>query len=196
MSRRSSGSLTPMGRIVMPVSVSLDGFHEDAGGGLGWQIIDEELHEHFNSELARMSAFLDGRVSYELMVRYWPTADQDPASTPAEVEFARIWREMPKIVYSRTLEQAGWSTTIAREIDADEIRALRDRPGGDMFVGGAGLAAGFQRLDLIDEYRVYVHPVVIGAGKPLFPPGSRLDLTLAGSRTFGNGVTLLRYSTR
>jgi len=183
-------------KIVVMMSVSVDGFIEGPNRELDWHRVDAELHGHFNEELGAASAFLDGRVTWELMAGYWPTADQDPASTPAEVEFARIWREMPKIVYSRALEQAGWSTTIAREIDADEIRALRDRPGGDMFVGGAGLAAGFQRLDLIDEYRVYVHPVVIGAGKPLFPPGSRLDLTLAGSRTFGNGVTLLRYSTR
>src|SRR5215212_3966483 len=115
MSPRTCGSLTTMGRIVMPVSVSIDGFHEDADGGLSWQIIDEELHEHFNTELARMSAFLDGRVSYELMVRYWPTADEDPANPPAVAAFAGIWRDMPKVVYSRTLADASWNSRIERE---------------------------------------------------------------------------------
>jgi dihydrofolate reductase len=183
-------------KILVMMSVSLDSFIEGPNRELDWHRVDEELHAHFNAELGAASAFLDGRVTWELMASYWPTADQDPASSPPEVEFAGIWREMPKIVYSRTLEQAGWNTSIARAVDPDEIRALRAQPGGDMFVGGADLAAEFQRLGLVDEYRVYVHPVVIGAGKPLFPPGSTLDLTLAGARTFGNGVTLLRYSTR
>src|SRR3954469_9571824 len=110
-----------MGRIVMPVSVSIDGFHEDADGGLSWQIIDEELHEHFNSELARMSAFLDGRVSYELMARYWPTADQDPSAARPLRQFAGIWRDMPKIVYSRTLAEAGWNSTIVREVVPQDV---------------------------------------------------------------------------
>ncbi len=178
----------------MPVSVSLDGFHEGPDGDLGWHLVDEELHEHFNTELARMSAFLDGRVSYELMAGYWPTADEDPAGTPAVAAFAGIWRDMPKIVFSRTLERAGWNTTILREVDPEQIRQLKAEPGGDLALGGADLAAAFLRHGLVDEYRLYVHPVVVGRGKPLFPRSDTMtDLRLAETRRFGNGVVLLHY---
>lgn len=181
----------------MPVSVSLDGFMAGPDSDLSWQLVDEELHAHFNSELAPMSAFLDGRVTYELMAGYWPTADEDPASAPPEVEFAKIWREMPKVVYSRTLAGAGWNTRIAREVVPAEVRALAGDSPGDLALGGADLARTFRRHDLVDEYRIYVHPAVLGAGTPLFhPDDGPLRLALAGSRRFGNGVVLLRYGRR
>ena len=142
-----------------------------------------------------MSAFLDGRVTYELMAGYWPTADQDPSGTRPMKEFSKIWREMPKIVYSRTLESADWNTTIVREVEVDEVEELKSQPGGDMAIGGADLAATFMRHHLIDEYRIYVHPVLIGQGQPLFPPSeTALPLKLVETRTFGSGVVLLRYS--
>ena len=87
-----------MRKIVMSLSVSLDGFFEGPDGEIDWHLVDDELHEHFNAELSRMGAFLDGRRTYELMAEFWPTADQDPASSAPMVEFARIWRDMPKIV--------------------------------------------------------------------------------------------------
>jgi dihydrofolate reductase len=183
-----------MRKIVQMSSVSVDGYFEGPDHDLSWHLVDDELHEHFNEVLRGMSAFLDGRVTHELMSGYWPTADQDPAASRPMAEFARIWRDMPKIVYSRTLTAAAWNTTVVRDVVADEVRALQDRPGGDMVVGGADLAATFRRLGLIDEYRIYVHPVVVGAGTPLFPPGTRAALTLAETRTFGNGVVLLRYT--
>ena len=183
-----------MANIVLMMSVSLDGFFEGPDRELDWHLVDDELHTHFNAELARMAMFLDGRVTYELMAAFWPTADHDPASTPPMREFARIWREMPKLVYSRTLERAGWNTTIVRDVVADEVRALKARAGADLALGGAGLAAEFMRLDLVDEYRLYVHPVVLGQGRALFPPSAtRTALRLAGTRAFGNGVVLLRY---
>jgi dihydrofolate reductase len=141
-----------------------------------------------------MGAFLDGRITYQLMAGFWPTADTDPASTEPVVEFARIWRDMPKIVYSRTLQQAGWNTTIVREVVPEEVMALKTQPGGDMALGGANLAATFMRHGLIDEYRLYVHPVLIGRGRPLFQPSDvAIKLRLIETRTFGNGVVLLRY---
>ncbi len=101
---------------------------------------------------------------------------------------------MPKTVYSRTLERADWNTTIVREVVVEEVMALKARPGGDLALGGADLAATFMRLDLIDEYRLYVHPVLLGRGKPLFGSlDARVALELAGTRTFGNSVVLLRY---
>jgi dihydrofolate reductase len=184
-----------MRSIVLSMSVSLDGYFEGPDGDLGWHLVDEELHTHFNEHIAGMSAFLNGRVDYELMAGYWPTADQDPAASAPEKEFAAIWRDMPKIVFSRTLESAGWNATVRREVDPAEIRALQREPGGDMAVGGAILAESFRRHDLIDEYRIYVHPVLVGAGRRLFGPGdTMIPLRLLETRAFGNGVVLLRYA--
>ncbi len=141
-----------------------------------------------------MGAFLNGRVTYELMAGFWPTADTEPSSTGPMVEFARFWRDMPKIVFSRTLERADWNTTVVRDLVAEEIMELKAQPGGDLVLGGADLAAAFMRHHLIDEYRLYVHPVVIGRGKPLFQQSDvKMDVELAETRTFGNGVVLLHY---
>jgi dihydrofolate reductase len=180
--------------IILMMSVSLDGFIEGPDRELDWHMVDDELHAHFNEQLSQMGAFLNGRVIYELMAEFWPTADADPSSTQPMVEFARIWREMPKIVYSKTLEQAGWNTTVVRDVVPEEVIELKAQPGGDLVLGGADLAATFMRHDLIDEYRLYVHPILIGRGKPLFQPSDdRLSLRLAETRTFANGVALLRY---
>jgi dihydrofolate reductase len=183
-----------MKKIITMMSVSLDGFMEGPNRELDWHLVDDELHGHFNAELASMSAFLDGRVTYELMASFWPTADQDPSSGPLIAEFARIWREMPKIVYSTTLEPADSNTTVVRDVVVEEIEALKAGPGGDLMLGGADLASSFMRHDLIDEFRLYVHPVVLGAGKPFFPRFDvPVNLQLAETRTFGSGVVLLRY---
>jgi dihydrofolate reductase len=176
------------------MSVSLDGFMAGPNGELDWHLVDDEVHAHFNEQLGAMGAFLDGRVTYELMAEFWPTVDADPASTGPMVEFARIWRDMPKIVFSTTLESTDWNTTVVRELVVDDMMQLKAQPGGDLALGGADLAASFMRHDLIDEYRLYVHPVVIGRGKPMFQlPDARVNLQLIGTRTFGNGVVLLRY---
>jgi dihydrofolate reductase len=112
-------------------------------------------------------------------------------------EFSRIWRDTPKVVYSRTLERAGWNTTIVREVVPSEVQQLKERTAGDLALGGADLAAAFLRQDLVDEYRIYVHPVRIGRGKPLFAPSdATVQLQLAESRSFGNGVVLLHYRRR
>jgi dihydrofolate reductase len=176
------------------MSVSLDGFVEGPNREIDWHRVDDELHWHFNELLAGMGAFLSGRVTHELMAGFWPTADRDPASTPPMVEFARIWCDMPKVVYSRTLEHADWNTTIVREVVPAEVEALKQRFEGDLSLGGADLAAEFMRLGLVDEYRVYVHPVLIGRGKRMFQdPDVVADLELLQTRSFANGVVLLRY---
>jgi dihydrofolate reductase len=184
-----------MRKIILAVQVSLDGYIEGPDRDIDWHLVDEELHSHFNEQLGAMGAFLDGRVTYQLMADFWPTADQDPDSSPAVVQFARIWREMPKIVYSRTLERAGWNTLVMRDVVVDDVLELKAQPGGDLALGGANLADSFRRLGLIDEYWIYVHPVLIGAGTPLFKPAdARTLLARAETRTFGNGVVLLRYT--
>jgi dihydrofolate reductase len=181
-------------QIICMMSVSLDGYMEGPNHDLDWQIVDDELHQHFNDELRDAGAFLDGRVTYELMAGFWPTADADPASTPPPVvEFAKIWRDKRKYVFSRTLQEAAWNTTIVRDVAPDAIRALRDDI-GDLVVGGAQLAAAFRRHDLIDQYRIYVHPMILGQGTAMFSPSDgRLALRLVENRTFGSGVVLLRY---
>jgi len=176
------------------MSVSLDGFMEGPNHEIDWHLVDDELHWHFNDQLRGAGAFLDGRVTWELMARFWPTADADPAAPAPVAEFARIWRETPKIVYSRTLERAGWNTTIAREVVPADIAALKADTAGDLFLGGAELAATFLRRGLVDEYRIYMHPVLIGAGSAMFPAtATPMPLTLAETRAFANGVVLLRY---
>jgi dihydrofolate reductase len=183
-----------MRKVVVMMSVSVDGFMSDPQGQLGWQLVDEELHTHFNELLAEAGAFLDGRVTYELMAEYWPTADQDPTAPAPIAEFARIWRAMPKVVYSRTLESADWGTTVVREVVAEEVQALKAQPGGDLVLGGAELGDAFRRLDLVDEYRLYLHPVVLGQGRALFRPAEHpTPLRLVETRVFGSGVVLLRY---
>lgn len=183
-----------MRKIILMMSVSLDGFLEGSNRELGWHRVDDELHRHFNEQISRMGAFLNGRVMYEQMASFWPTADADPSSTGPVVEYARIWRDMPKIVFSRTLDTAGWNSTVVRAVDPEAVLELKAQPGGDLLLGGADLAAAFMGYDLIDEFWVYVHPVVIGHGRPLFSPSEvRIDLRLAETRAFSNGVVLLRY---
>jgi len=183
-----------MRKLILMMSVSLDGYFEGPNRELDWQLVDEELHAHFNAGLATMSAFLDGRVTYELMAGYWPTADADPAAPATVAEFARIWRDMPKFVFSRTLSRADWNTTVVRDVVPEEIMKLKAQPGGDMVIGGADLAASFLRHDLIDEFRIYVQPVLLGTGRPLFRPSeAKVSLRLAETKAFGSGVVLLRY---
>jgi dihydrofolate reductase len=184
-----------MRKIVVSMSVSLDGFMEAPGRDLSWHLVDDEVHSHFNEWLAAMGGFLEGRVTYELMAEVWPTAEQDPTLTRPMKEFAPIWRDMPKIIYSRTLERADWNTTIVRDVVPDEVRALKAQAGGDLVLGGADLAASFRAHDRIDEYRLYLQPVLLGAGTPLFRGSdARTDFRLVENRTFGNGVVLLRYA--
>ncbi len=185
-----------MNKIVSSISVSLDGFFEGDDRDIEWHSVDEEVHQHFNDYLRTAGAFVEGRVTYQLMEEFWPTADQDPANDGPMAEFAGIWRDMPKYVYSRTLESVGPGATLLREVDRDEVCAVRDAAAGDLIVGGADLVETFRRLDLVDEYRVYVHPVLLGRGRPFFGEAAdRQGLRLLESRTFGNGVVLLRYET-
>ena len=183
-----------MRKVILMVQVSLDGFFEGPNKEIDWHTVDDELHTHFTEEIKPMGALLSGRVTYELMAGYWPAAGADPASTLFEKEFARIWMDMPKVVYSRTLTSAGWNTAIARDVVRGEVEELKARARGDLVVGGGDLGAAFMAQDLIDEYRIYVHPIQVGEGKRLFPPSKeKVLLRLAETRTFGNGVVLLRY---
>jgi dihydrofolate reductase len=183
-----------MRKVVYAMSISLDGFIEAVDGDLGWSYPDEELHQHFNEREARFDTYLYGRGLYENMAAYWPTADENPDLPPWEIEYARIWIRKPKVVFSKTLTKVDWNSRLVRDNIAEEVRRLKEGNGGDMNVGGAGLAASFMRLGLIDEYDLYLNPVVLGGGKPMFPQlDDRINLKLIETRTFGSGVVLLRY---
>jgi dihydrofolate reductase len=195
MSSGGPGSLLRMGRIMVMQQVSVDGYTEGPGADIGWHLVDEELHTHLNEVLGMLGAQVMGRVTYELMEAFWPTADDDPEVAGPVREYAGIYRRTPKVVYSRTLEHVGPGAELVRDVDTEQVHALQQRFDGDIGVGGARLASAFRRLDLVDSWRVYVHPVVLGAGTPLFAPADgRLRLDLVETRRFGNGVVLLHYA--
>ena len=184
-----------MRKIILIMSVSLDGFFETVDRDISWHLVDDELLRHLNGQFRTMGAFMFGRVTHELMAGYWPAADQDPDISPELAEFARIWREMPKFVFSRTLTQANWNTTVIHDVVLEHVAELKSQPGGDITLSGANLASTFMRHGLIDEFRILVHPVVLGQGRPLFEaPDVRIDLRLEETRRFSNGVVLLHYS--
>jgi dihydrofolate reductase len=183
-----------MGAIIWMMSASVDGYMEGPNREIDWHMVDDELHSHLNGWLADAGGFLEGRVTYELMAEFWPTAAQDPTATPTIVEFAHIWLDMPKVVYSRTLERADWNATVVHEVVPDEVLALKGQQDRDLVLGGSNLGAEFARHDLIDEYRLYIHPVVIGRGTPMLRPSdAKVPLRLLETHTFGNGVVMLRY---
>ena len=184
-----------MRKVILWMQRSVDGYIEGPNRAFDWPIVREELHKYFNDQARALGTFLYGRRVYELMASFWPTADRNPSSTEQTVEFSRIWKPMPKIVFSRTLEHAEWNTRVVRENVGEEIARLKEQPGKDMALfGGADIAATFMRLGLIDEYRLFVHPVVLGGRTPLFGElDNRINLRLVEARTFAPGVVLLRY---
>jgi dihydrofolate reductase len=183
-----------MRKVIYSMNVSLDGFVEGPNHELDWPIIDEEYHTFVNDQQSEIDTYLYGRRLYELMVDYWPTADADPSAPAYVVEFARSWREMPKIVFSKTLEKVEWNSRLVRENIPEEITKLKAQSGKDMAVGGPTLASTFITHGLIDEFRPFFHPVVLGSGTPFLPAlDNRINVRLVETRTFGSGVVYLRY---
>ena len=185
-----------MGRLIFSMSVSLDGFVDTPAHSLDWVRVDEELHREFNEESRSVGTSLYGRRMYELMTGYWPTAERDPDGTPATIEFARIWQATPKVVFSRTLESVAHGARLVRENAVAEVARLKAEADFDMDVGGPTLAGSLIAAGLVDEYRLYVHPVVLGAGTRFFPAlDERVELELLETRTFDSGVVRLSYRT-
>ena len=182
-----------MRKVIYSMSVSLDGFIAGPDGEIDWSPPDEELHRFHNERVEQLGGQLCGRRLYETML-YWETAEQDPSISDYAREFAGIWREMPKVVFSTTLEKAEGNWRLVREAVAEEVARLKEQPGGDLGVGGAGLAASLIELGLVDEFELFVNPVVLGSGTPFFPPlDRRIELELVETRTFGSRVVFLRY---
>jgi dihydrofolate reductase len=140
---------------------------------------------------------LYGRKLWETMSSHWPTADQQPGATPAEIEFARRWRDMPKVVFSSTIRTVDWNTRLVAGDAVTEITRLKAEDCGPMDIGGATLAAAAMRAGLIDEYVLVTVPVLVGGGTPFFTAlDNWVNLNLVEARTFPHGVILTRYETR
>jgi dihydrofolate reductase len=182
-----------MRKLIYSMTTSLDGFIAGPGGEIDWSPPDEELFRFHTDRTRELGGHLLGRRLYETMV-YWETAEEDPSVGAPALEFARIWKALPKVVFSRSLEAVVGNTRLVRDGLAEEVARLKAEDGKDVGAGGAALAASLTRLGLIDEYRIFVRPIVLGAGTPYFPSLEwRLDLELIETRTFGSRVVYLRY---
>jgi dihydrofolate reductase len=184
-----------MGRLIYLLNTSLDGFVETPDHSLDWATVDDEVHSFFNEQERNTAASLYGRGLWETMSAYWPTAESDPAATETMKEYARFWAATPKIVFSSTLDAVEGNARLVRGDIADELAKLRREFDGDLAVGGATLASSFIRAGLVDEYRLVVHPVVIGQGTPFFPKLDRqLKLRQIDSKRFESGAMYLAYA--
>ena len=182
-----------MSKLIYSMTVSLDGFIAGRDGEIDWSAPDEELHRFHNRQIGELGAHLCGRRLYETML-YWETAEENPSAAEHVLEFARIWKALPKIVFSRTLERVEGNARLLRDSVGDEVAKLKQQPGKDLAVGGAGLASTCIKLGLIDEYRLFVSPVVLGGGTPYFPAlDDRISLELVETQTFACRVVYVRY---
>jgi len=183
-----------MRSVTYSMGVSLDGYIVGPDGDFNWTEPDEELFRFVTDEIRNVGVHLLGRRLYETML-YWETADQDPSLDAAMLEWAALWNPLPKVVFSTTLKAVRGHARLASGGLAAEIERLRAEPAdGDIAIGGATLAAEAAALDLIDEYRPKVYPVLVGGGIPFFPRRDRrVDLELLETRTFSSQVIYLRY---
>jgi dihydrofolate reductase len=182
-----------MRKLIYSMGVSLDGFIAGPDGEIDWSAPDVELHQFHNQQARETGEQLYGRRMYETM-RYWETAEDNPSAPEQVLEFAHIWKDTPKIVFSKTLDKVEGNARLVRDGVAEEVAELKEQPGKDLAVGGAGLASTLIELGLVDEFRLFINPVVVGGGTPYFPPvQERIDLELIETRTFGSRVVYVRY---
>ncbi len=182
-----------MRKVIYSMGVSLDGFIAGSDGEIDWSAPDEELHRFHNQQTRELGAHLCGRRLYEVML-YWETAEKNPSAAEYELEFARIWKDLPKIVFSKTLREVEGNARLVTGGVAEEVAKLKEQPGKDLAVGGAGLTSTLIEQDLVDEYRLFISPVVLGGGTPYFPAlDERIDLELVETREFGSRVVYARY---
>jgi dihydrofolate reductase len=177
-----------MRRLIVSNLMSLDGFFEGPSQQLDWCVLDEEFFAYSEDMLRSVDTIVFGRVTYQHMAAYWPTAPKD--------EIADKMNNLPKIVFSRTLQKADWSNSRLLKGDAaEEIAKLKQQPGKDMVIlGSATLASSLLQTGLIDEYRVILNPILIGAGHLLFKDiKDRIRLKLQGTKLLGSGVIVLYY---
>ena len=183
-----------MRRVTYSMGVSLDGYIVGPDGTFDWTVPDPDVFRFWIDEIRQVGVHLMGRRLYETML-YWETADQNASLDDAELEWAALWKALPKLVFSTTLSAVEGNARLASGGLAEEIERLRADPGeGAIAIGGATLAAEAAALGLIDEYQVMVHPVLVGGGISYFPQGERrVDLELVETRTFSSKFVYLRY---
>ena len=186
-----------MRTVTCSMNISLDGYIVGPDGDFDWTAPDQEVFAFVTGEIREVGVYLLGRRLYETML-YWETVDEDPSLDDSMLEWAAIWKPLPKVVFSTTLSTVQGNARLASGGLAEEIKRWRAEPGaGDIAIGGATLAAEAAALGLIDEYRPRVCPVLVGGGIPLFPQRERrVDLELVQTRTFSSGLVSLRYRVR
>jgi dihydrofolate reductase len=182
-----------MAKLIYSAITSLDGYVADEAGNFDWAEPDEEVHAFVNDLTRPVGTYLLGRRMYEVMV-FWETAHTLPDLPPFTRDFSGIWQAADKIVYSTTLETISSARTrIERHFDAAAVRRLKASVEQDLTVGGPDLAAQAIRAGLVDEYHLFLSPIVVGGGTPSLPDGIRVRLDLQDERRFGNGTIYLRY---
>jgi dihydrofolate reductase len=185
-----------MAKLLYVMNVSLDGYIADEDGKFDWGEPDEEYYSFINDLVRPVGTYLYGRRLYELMA-VWETDPAAAAQSPGTREFAAIWQAADKVVYSRTLAAASTTRTrIERDFDPQAVRQLKAATGRDFTVGGPTLGAQAITAGLVDEYHLFVWPVVVGGGKRFLPDRVRLQLELLDERRLGSGVVYLRYRTQ
>jgi dihydrofolate reductase len=186
-----------MAKLIYSAISSLDGYIEDADGKFDWAEPDEEVHAFVNDLVRPVGTYLLGRRMYETLV-FWERPPDLAAQPPVIQEFAEIWQRAEKIVYSKTLQTASSARTrIEPEFDPEAVRQLKASADRDVTVGGPELAALAIEAGLVDEYHLFLVPVVVGGGKRSLPDGNvRVELELLDERRFGNGTVYLHYRTR
>src|SRR6266550_3566786 len=186
-----------MRKLTFGMNLSLDGYITAPGDDLGWSVPSDELFQWWSDRVGATGLALYGRRLWETMSSHWPTADKQPGATPAAIEFASRWRDMPKVVFSSTTSTVDWNTRLVTGDAVTEITRLKADDGGPMDIAGATLAAAAMRSGLIDEYALVTHPVLVGGGTPFFTAlDNWVNLSLVETRTFPDGVVLTRYETR
>ena len=172
--------------------VTLDGFFEGPNQDISWHHVDDEFNQFAIEQTSSIGTILFGRVTYELMASYWPTS----AAVVDDPVIAGLMNSLPKIVFSRTLQNAEWNNTrLIKDHIAEEITKLKGQPGKDLAIfGSANLLSSLIQMDLVDEHRIMVNPVVLGSGTPLFLGiKEQLELKLVKTKTFSSGNVLLYY---
>lgn len=186
-----------MRELVYGMNLTLDGYVAAPGDDLGWSEPSDELFAWWLEQERAIGLLLYGRRLWETMSAYWPTGDQQPGATPAQIAFARNWRDTPKVVFSSAVQRVAWNARLVTGDAVAEITRLKAEDGEPMRVGGAALAGAAMRAGLVDEYTIVTHPVLVGGGTPFFAAlERRVDLDLVQTRTFPGGVVLTRYATR
>ncbi|MDQ3381345.1 MAG: dihydrofolate reductase family protein [Actinomycetota bacterium] len=185
-----------MAKLIYSAITSLDGYVADEDGNFDWAVPDEEVHRFVNDLERPVGTYLYGRRMYEVMVG-WETAHTLAHQPRLMRDFAEIWQAADKIVYSKTLEAVSSARTrIERDFDPEAVRQMKATAGRDITVGGSDLAAQAIKAGLVDEFHLFVAPIVVGGGRQSLPNNVRLKLELLDERRFGNGVVHLHYRTR